>query len=117
MAENYEKLPIITAETVAMGAGVAKSAVVRCFGVLMPMRNLCFGARCLKSFVRFYSGGMSGTVSGLMDFSTYSGAGIGSAVYGGMISAFGYSSMFILWLCISVISVLALAFYRRKMSS
>lgn len=117
MAENYEKLPIITAETVAMGAGVAKSAVVRCFGVLMPMRSLCFGARCLKSFVRFYSGGMSGTVSGLMDFSTYSGAGIGSAVYGGMISAFGYSSMFISWLCISVISVLALAFYRRKISS
>lgn len=67
--------------------------------------------------MRFYSGGMSGTVSGLMDFSTYSGAGIGSAVYGGMISAFGYSSMFISWLCISVISVLALAFYRRKENS
>ena len=62
-------------------------------------------------------GRMSGTVSGLMDFRTYSGAGIGSAVYGGMISAFGYSSMFISWLCISVISVSALAFYRRKMSS
>ena len=41
----------------------------------------------------------------------------GGNVYGGMISAFGYSSMFISWLCISVISVLALAFYRRKMSS
>lgn len=67
--------------------------------------------------MRFYSDGMSGTVSGLMDFSTYSGAGIGSAVYGGMISAFGYSSMFISWLCISVISVLALAFYRRKENS
>ena len=45
------------------------------------------------------------------------GVGIGSAVYGGMISAFGYSSMFISWLCISVISVLALAFYRRKENS
>lgn len=30
LAENYEKLPVITAETVAIGAGVAKSAVVRC---------------------------------------------------------------------------------------
>ena len=67
--------------------------------------------------MRFYSDGMSGTVSGLMDFSTYSGAGIGSAVYGGMISAFGYSSMFISWLCISVISVLALVLYKRKMNS
>lgn len=67
--------------------------------------------------MRFYSDGMSGAVSGLMDFSTYSGAGIGSAVYGGMISAFGYSSMFISWLCISVISVLALVLYKRKMSS
>ena len=67
--------------------------------------------------MRFYSGGMSGAVSGLMDFSTYSGAGIGSAVYGGMISAFGYSSMFISWLCISVISVLALVLYKRKMNS
>lgn len=67
--------------------------------------------------MRFYSDGMSGTVSGLMDFSTYSGAGIGSAVYGGMISAFGYSSMFISWLCISAISVLALVLYKRKMST
>ena len=30
LTENYEKIPLITAETVAAGAGVAKSAVVRC---------------------------------------------------------------------------------------
>ena len=30
LIENYEKIPQITAETAALGAGVAKSAVVRC---------------------------------------------------------------------------------------
>lgn len=67
--------------------------------------------------MRFYSEGMSGTISGLMDFSTYSGAGIGSAVYGGAISVFGYSAMFLSWFCISAVSVLALMLYKRKAKS
>lgn len=58
--------------------------------------------------MRFYSDGMSGTVSGLMDFCTYFGAGIGSAVYGTLISDFGYGSMFGSWFIISVISALAI---------
>lgn len=58
--------------------------------------------------MRFYSDGISGTVGGLMDFCTYLGAGIGSAVYGVMISRFGYTSMFVSWLSASLISVLLL---------
>ena len=67
--------------------------------------------------MQFYSNGMSGTISGLMDFSTYLGAGIGSVIYGGMIGTFGYKSMFISWLCISVISVLTLMYYKYKITN
>lgn len=64
--------------------------------------------------MRFYSDGMSGTVGGLMDFCTYLGAGIGSAVYGVLISRFGYTSMFASWLSASLISVLLLLTYLAK---
>ena len=64
--------------------------------------------------MRFYSEGMSGTVSGLMDFCTYLGAGIGSAVYGSLISAFGYGAMFCSWCVISVISAAAVAVYKTQ---
>lgn len=66
--------------------------------------------------MRFYSEGISGTVSGIMDFNTYLGAGIGSAVYGLVIEVFGYNAMFISWLIISLISI-PLIFRKRRESS
>ena len=66
--------------------------------------------------MRFYSEGISGTVSGIMDFNTYLGAGIGSAVYGLVIEDWGYNAMFISWLIISLISI-PLIFRKRRESS
>lgn len=57
------------------------------------------------------------SVSGIMDFSTYLGAGIASVIYGAVIKHFGYLPMFLSWAVISVISILAILkidFGRKK---
>lgn len=54
--------------------------------------------------------GNTASVSGIMDFSTYLGAGISSAVYGVVIQYFGYLPMFVSWVILSGIS----AFILRK---
>ncbi|MDO4487838.1 MAG: MFS transporter [Eubacteriales bacterium] len=58
--------------------------------------------------IAFKESGNTASVSGLMDFATYLGAGISSAVYGIVISSFGYIPMFVSWIVISVIAVLIL---------
>ncbi len=45
------------------------------------------------------------SVSGIMDFATYLGGGIASAIYGVVINHFGYLPMFISWALISAISL------------
>ncbi|MCQ2433234.1 MAG: hypothetical protein MJ175_11580, partial [Clostridia bacterium] len=45
------------------------------------------------------------SVSGIMDFATYLGAGIGSAVYGWSITKFGYEPMYASWAIFSVLSI------------
>ncbi len=52
----------------------------------------------------FAKSGNIATVSGLMDFATYFGAGVGSAIYGFVISSMGYWAMFISWAALSVLS-------------
>ncbi len=56
--------------------------------------------------MRFAETGNVSSVSGLMDFATYGGAGIASAIYGVIIKYFGYAPMFVSWAVISGISVL-----------
>lgn len=52
--------------------------------------------------LEFAKSGNVASVSGLMDFGTYLGAGVGSVVLGYGITHLGYSSMFILWLAAAV---------------
>ncbi len=52
----------------------------------------------------FQSSGNVASVSGLMDFFTYFGAGIGSFVYGFIIEKYGYTPMFFSWMAISLVS-------------
>ena len=56
--------------------------------------------------LRFAKENMVSSVSGLADFATYLGAGIGSAVYGFIIARFGYLPMFASWGVLCVISVI-----------
>lgn len=54
--------------------------------------------------MHYLSSGNVGSVSGIMDFATYLGAGIASVVYGVIIKQFGYLPMFLSWILISAIS-------------
>lgn len=58
--------------------------------------------------LQFAKSGNVSSVSGIMDFATYFGAGIGSFIYGFMIKHLGYSSMYFTWIVISVISLFLL---------
>ncbi len=58
--------------------------------------------------------GHTAAVSGIMDFSTYLGAGISSAIYGYVIKSFGYMPMFVSWIVLSGISVGIVYFIKRS---
>ncbi len=46
------------------------------------------------------------SVSGVMDFATYLGAGVSGVIYGVVIKYFGYLPMFLSWVCISLLSMM-----------
>ena len=54
---------------------------------------------------RFAACGHLASVSGLMDFATYLGAGLGSLIYGVLVERHGYVPMFTSWILISMISI------------
>lgn len=56
--------------------------------------------------LQFTKTGNVSSVSGVMDLVTYSGAGIGSFVYGFIIKHMGYSPMYASWIVISILSVI-----------
>lgn len=56
--------------------------------------------------LHYAKSGNVASVSGIMDFATYLGGGIGSFAYGIIIKYAGYIPMFVSWLVISVISFL-----------
>lgn len=64
--------------------------------------------------MNFLKSGNVASVSGIMDFATYLGAGISAAIYGVVINRFGYLAMFISWIAISVISALLIFFINFK---
>lgn len=53
----------------------------------------------------YLESGNVASVSGLLDFASYLGAGVSGAIYGVVIYAFGYQPMFISWIVISLISI------------
>ncbi len=55
--------------------------------------------------IEYAKSGRVATVSGIMDFATYLGAGLGSMVYGTVIENFGYAPMFASWAAVSVLSI------------
>lgn len=65
---------------------------------------------CFLSFfpLRFTQEGYVASVSGILDFATYLGTGISAAVFGVMIDAYGYGSMFAAWAVICCVGFLLL---------
>lgn len=96
----------------------AAAALAMCFGNIgmlasVAALSIIYAAASIinTSFLSIYplryaEYGNTSSVSGIMDFATYLGAGISSAVYGTVIKNFGYIPMFISWIAISAISVL-----------
>lgn len=66
--------------------------------------------------IQYQKSGNVASVSGIMDFATYLGGGIGSVIYGITISKFGYNPMFFSWVIISIISMLIVCYviYRKR---
>ncbi len=58
--------------------------------------------------IRFANTGNVASVSGIMDFATYLGAGVGSMIFGVLIKNWGYSPMYLSWAVISIISMMSL---------
>lgn len=70
--------------------------------------------------LRFSATGDPASVSGIMDFVTYLGAGISSTVYGVMIEKWGnagYTAMFLSWAVISALSAVLTYFAKRKFAA
>ena len=65
--------------------------------------------------IRFQKTGNVSSVTGMMDFATYMGAGIGSALYGILIKDTDYSIMFYSWIAIAVIiSTIVFIIFKNK---
>ena len=104
------------------------SSAVLCFFNVQPMLAMvCLGliyaavsvinTGVLSVFpIRFLTSGNVASVSGLMDFATYLGAGIASFIYGFTIEKFGFSALFSSWIGVSAVSVVILAFSIKKLN-
>lgn len=58
---------------------------------------------------RYRHEGNVSSVSGIIDFVTYLGAGVSSVVYGVMIKNIGYDSMFVSWALVSVLGAIVIS--------
>ena len=58
--------------------------------------------------MRYLDSGNVSSVSGLLDFASYLGAGISGAVYGVVIKSHGYVPMFVSWIVAAAVSIVAL---------
>ncbi len=64
--------------------------------------------------LRYTNEGSCAGVSGILDFATYFGAGVSSAIYGVVIKHFGYLPMFVSWLVISLFSAIILHIISKR---
>lgn len=91
---------------------IAVSAV--CLGIIY-MAVSVINTSVVSIFpLSFAKSGNTASVSGIMDFSTYIGAGVSSAVYGSVIKHFGYLPMFVSWVLISLMSIAVLLKFLKR---
>lgn len=94
-------VPLCLASTTAVTAAVCLSILAAAVSVI----NTSF----LTIYpMRYQQSGNVSTIAGVMDFATYLGAGISSALYGILLESMAYSGMFLSWIILSVLSVFIL---------
>lgn len=93
------------------------AAVLLCFGkipmlaAILALSIIYTAASVINTSIlsiyplHYLKTGNVASVSGIMDFATYLGAGISGVIYGVAIKNFGYIPMFVSWAVISVISI------------
>lgn len=85
-----------------------------CLGMISAMVSV-INIHMLSMFPSRYA--RSGNVSlaaSFMDVLTYGGAGLGSLFFGALIQKLGYISMFLVWVMVSVVSIVCLALARKR---
>ena len=97
------------------GGGVPIAAVI-CMSLVYAFTSMINVTFLSILPVGYASRGSVATVSGVMDFVSYMGAGIGSAVYGYVVAGAGYMPMFLSWGVLSVLSLVILLPIIKKKS-
>lgn len=104
---------ILSSVPLAIGNIGAPASVV-CLSLVYASVSL-INTTLLSVFpLNYASMGCTASVSGLEDFCTYLGAGLGSLVFGFMISNLGYGSMFICWASVSLLSFIPVILLLKK---
>jgi len=96
-------------------SGILPPAVAAVCLSLIYAAVSCINTSMLSIFpLQFAESGNVASMSGIMDFATYFGAGIASFAYGFLIKHYGYFPMFASWVLISVVSVVLMKPLLRK---
>lgn len=117
--EDEQKISLSCFVLCAVAAGVlcfknvGMLAAAIALGIIYMMISMINTSLLSIYPLRYAETGNTASVSGLMDFSTYLGAGISSAIYGVVIKYFGYLPMFVSWIIISFLSVAILLKLRK----
>ena len=108
----------------ALGVSAFASAVMCINGISPILAAVCLSViyaavsvtntSILSIFpLRFTKSDNVASVSGIMDFATYFGAGVSSFAYGFLVKKFGYLPMYASWVLVSVLSIIILLPYVR----
>ena len=84
--------------------GVGMIYAVLCLSVIYAAASMINTSMLSIYPLHFVNTGNVASVSGVMDFATYLGAGVSGVIYGVVIKHYGYLPMFLSWVAISVIS-------------
>ncbi|MBQ4109290.1 MAG: MFS transporter [Clostridia bacterium] len=95
-------------------AGISPIIASLCLSLIYTMVSMINTSMLSMMPLQYSKSGNVASVSGIMDFLTYFGAGIGSIAYGTVIKYFGYTPMFVSWIVISGISVIIMSRLLKK---
>lgn len=95
-----------------LGAGSMVSAI--CLSIVAAAVSIVNTSILSIYPMNFKREGSVSSVAGIMDFATYMGAGISSAVYGYVLEWFGFESMYGSWILLCIIGIIILIKHERK---
>ncbi|MBQ8510759.1 MAG: MFS transporter [Clostridia bacterium] len=87
-----------------LGAGTPVVAMI-CLAAIYAAVSLINTSLLSIYPIQFVQSGRVATISGIMDFATYLGAGVSSMIYGVVIVRFGYVPMYVSWAIVAVLSL------------